>query len=420
MKLNAVAMGCILLNVACSAACSGSSPKNGQGAQAGAGGSSGGTGNASGGMPTAGSGASMGTAGKPPIGPLTPAMGTPGVWEEVTSPDMDPALFTGSSTYGVGNIVTDPARPTDMYVGGYGSIWKSTDYGLTWKEIPSNPKPPSLALGHVLAVAGTEPATLWMASLNGAEHVYRSRDAGLTFTLTGAVPEQPDAASLYSIEVDPNDPTHLITGLHEQDGVLESTDAGDTWKFVSKTGGFPSGGKSWFPYFVNAGDAGKTRLTWFAIAQDGGSAVMTSDGGKTWKIPSGLDGLQHPHGSAGFFQHEQSIFVAGVRGPEGDGVYRSTDGGGTWARVVQGSGGVAWGTPKNVYAMWGWACGGCGLDEGGPEYQTAPMPGTEWTKPTLPERLVWGPNSVAVTSDGKRHIMVGSMWATGLWRYVEP
>ena len=31
-----------------------------------------------------------------------PAKGTPGVWEDVTSPDMDPALFMGSSGFGVG------------------------------------------------------------------------------------------------------------------------------------------------------------------------------------------------------------------------------------------------------------------------------------------------------------------------------
>ena len=44
-----------------------------------------------------------------------------------------------------------------------------------------------------------------------------------------------------------------------------------------------------------------------------------------------------------------------------------------------------------------------------------------WTKiSTLPSALVWGPNSVAVTSDGTHSIFVGSMWATGLWRYVEP
>jgi len=409
--------------VAFTAACGTGEPTTAAAGAAGqaAGGSAGSSSATGGSNSSAGSGGNPGGAGKANGGSggalvLTPAQGTPGVWEEVTSPEMDPELF--SDGFGIGNIVTDPARPTDLYAGGYGSIWKSTDYGLTWSKINSEPNPPSLALGHVLEVAGTTPPTLWMANLIGVEHVFKSTDGGLTFKLTGAIPELPDAASLYSIEVDPNDATHLISGLHEQDKVLESIDGGETWKFVSGTG-WPAGGKSWFPYFIDMGDAAKTSKTWLAIGQDGGSAVLTTDGGATWKKPTGLDGLMHPHGGTGFYQDAAALFIAGVGGP-GDGVYRSTDVGMSWTRVATGSGGVVWGTPKNLYVMWGWACAGCGVDEGGPQYQTAPQPGTTWTKGTVPAELDWGPNSVAVTSDGTHSIIVGSMWATGLWRYVEP
>jgi hypothetical protein len=439
-------------------ACSSSDSRNGAdggkhhaaSAEAGAAGGAGGSGHAiSGGQPsggaTTGSGGATGTGARTGNGGETgsgktgtagatdgsdaasggkpstpPAMGTPGVWEDVTSPDMDPALFMGASGFGVGNIVADPARPTDMYVGGYGSIWKSTDYGLTWNKLDAKPNPPYIPLGHVLAVAGTTPATLWMASVSGAQHVYRSTDGGLTFALTGSIPEQPDAASLYSIVVDPHDPTHLLSGLHEQDKVLESTDGGATWKFVSGSG-WPAGGKSWFPFFLDTGDRATTAKTWFAIAQDGGSAVKTTDGGKTWAKPNGIANLKHPHGTAGLFQNGKTIFVAGVGADTtGDGVYRSTDLADDFSRVTTGSGGIVWGSTKNLYVMWGWACAGCGLSEGGPQYQTAPYPGDAWTKPNLPAALVWGPNSVATTSDGTHSIYVGSMWATGLWRYVEP
>ena len=395
---------------------SGAPSSAGAGAGAGAGGAKGEGGAAAGGTPTAGTGGIVANGGNTGA-PRPPAMGTVGVWEDVTSNEMDPELFKGDSAFGVGNIVADPARPTDMYVGGYGSIWKSTDYGLTWKKLNSKPNPEDLALGHVLAVAGTTPATLWMATGIGEEHVYRSTDGGSTFKLTGLIPEDPNAASLYSIVVDPGNANHLITGLHEADKIFESNDAGDTWVSVSGAG-FPSGGKSWFPFFVNAGDAAKTSKTWFAIAQDGGSAVMTSDGGKTWVKPKGIEGLQHPHGGSQLYQNGNTLFVAGIYGP-GTGVYRSLDLGKNWTRVSEGSGAIVWGSEKNVYAMWGWACGGC---TDGADYRTAKQPGDldTWMEGTVPEKLNWGPNSVATTSDGKHTIFVGSMWATGLWRYVEP
>jgi hypothetical protein len=347
-----------------------------------------------------------------------PATGTPGLWEDVTSSEMPAEAFMGPGGFGVGNIVADPARPTDLYVGGYGDIWKSTDYGATWGRLDSQPKPPSLALGHVLAVAGTTPATLWMANVIGDQKVFKSTDGGLTFTLTGTLPEKYDS-SFYSIVVDPRDPTHLITGFHEADRVAESTDGGETWKFVSGAG-WPAGGISWFPFFVDTGAAATTRKTWLAIAQNGASAVMTSDGGATWTKPPGLEGLQHPHGGSQLYQTGRTLFIGGGTGPMGDGVYRSADLGATWTRVAMGNVAVVWGTPKNVYAMWGWACASC---DGGTQLQTAPQPGDlgAWTKPTdVPAALDWGPNSVAVTSDGTHQIFVGSMWATGLWRYVEP
>jgi hypothetical protein len=350
---------------------------------------------------------------------LTPATGTPGVWENVTSPAMPASLFTGASGFGVGNIVVDPARPSDLYVGGYGSIWKSTDYGKTWSELPSQPNPPYLPLGHVLAVAGTTPATLWMANVAGDMKVYKSVDGGLTFKMTGTLPTKIDS-SFYSIVVDPHDATHLITGFHEADKVAESTDAGETWTLASGAG-WPAGGISWFPFFVETGDAATTRKTWFAIAQNGGSAVMTSDGGATWTEPKGIEGLQHAHGGSQLYQTGRTLFIGGGQTAMGDGVYRSTDLGANWTRVAQGNVAIVWGTAKMVYGMWGWACASCGLKEGGPQFQTAPQPGTDWVKgPTLPDGLVWGPNSVAVTSDGTHNVFVGSMWATGLWRYVEP
>jgi hypothetical protein len=76
-----------------------------------------------------------------------------------------------------------------------------------------------------------------------------------------------------------------------------------------------------------------------------------------------------------------------------------------------------WGTSKNVYAMYAWACSGCNL---GPQFERAPSPGTSWAPVATPSELQIGPNSVVVTSDNAgRSIFVALMWDQGLWRYVE-
>ena len=357
----------------------------------------------------------------PPI-----ATGTPGQWENVTAPEMPASLFTGSSGFGVGNIVQDPKRPTDMFAGGYGSTWKSTDYGLHWTEVKSNPVPPYGPLGHVLAIADDDgtTATLWNAAPIGAQKVYRSTDAGLTFTLTGTLSGGPDA-TLYSIVVDPNDSRHLLSGFHETDGLAESIDGGDTWSYVGQTG-WPTGGISWFPFFLDTGDPKTTRTTWLAIAQNGGSLCITRDGGAGahWTIPNGIGGLNHPHGNSGIFQMGDTLFVGGTHSDGasvGDGVYKSLDLGASWTQVSDHAAGIVFGSSKNVYAMWSWACAQCTWDNVDLQYLVAPQPGTIWSGGAkVANGLNWGPNSVAATSDGTHAIYVGSMWSSGLWRYVEP
>ncbi len=350
-------------------------------------------------------GGSESTGGGPPL-PPDPciAAGTcpPGEWIDVTPTDL------GDVEFGPGPVVRDPGKPTDLYMAGGGDgLWKSEDYGNTWSRI--NDTIGYVPMGLIMAVAPTEPATLWVA---GYQHLLRSVDGGASFEMFPF--DFP--AELYSIQVDPYDSDHLVSGLHEADGIVESVDAGETWTDVAGPT-LPAGGVSWYAFFIDEGDPKVTRQTWFAIAQNGASAVITRDGGDTWTVPQGLQGLNHPHGNTQIFQRDQTIFVAGVGGP-GDGVYRSIDGGEAFERVLEGSRAIVWGTDDAVYSMWGWACADCDL---GASFSTAPLPGGDtWSMPDVPEALIIGANHIAVTSDGEHDIFVGTMWSSGVWRYVEP
>lgn len=308
---------------------------------------------------------------------------------------------------GIAGCVVDPGHPSELYAGGGGDgLWKSVDYGNTWTKI--NDEIGYVPMGLILAVAGTEPATVWVA---GYRVVKKSIDGGVTFT---DVPNDLPA-ELYSISIDPYDDDHLISGLHEADGLVESTDGGATRTPLAGTG-FPSGGVSWYPFFVDTGSAGTTARTRLAIAQNAGSVTITRDGGASWTIPDGIDGLEHAHGNAQIFQRGSTLFVPGVEGP-GQGLYRSDDLGATFTRILDGAFSIAWGTDRNVDTMWGWACADCDLGAG---FRVASLPAATWTSPTVPDDLVIGANHIAVTSDGTHDIFVGTMWSTGIWRYVEP
>jgi hypothetical protein len=372
-----------------------------------------------------GSSASSGDGGSKatPTGPvpLDPCVAAntcpPGTWVNVTPASMNASVLSPTANaFGPGAIVGDPARPSDLYIGaGNDGTWKSTDYGNTWNRINSDI--PASPIGVPIAVAGTQPAaTIWINAGGGHGEVQKSTDGGNTFTKMGGG----QAADLYSIKVDPYDSTHLVSGLHEADGLVESTDGGSTWHAVGGAG-WPTGGISWFPFFVDTGDAKGTRGTWLAIAQDGASVVKTTNNGANWAIPGGINGLQHPHGASQMYQNGSTIFAAGLYGPNNtQGVYRSTDSGDNWTNVdgsINAPQAVVWGSSKNVYAMWGWACSDCSL---GTNIETAAQPGTSWSKGSVPDALVIGPNSLVVTSDGTHTIFVGVMWAMGIWRYVEP
>ena len=94
------------------------------------------------------------------------------------------------------------------------------------------------------------------------------------------------------MNVDPYDGQHLLVGYHEKPGLIESTDAGDTWTIITP----PDNGISVYPYFVDTGNAETTRQTWLTISQAiSGGLHRTSDGGNSW---TKVETAEHDHGAS--------------------------------------------------------------------------------------------------------------------------
>jgi hypothetical protein len=360
-----------------------------------------------------------------PKGTGAASAGVVGDWSDVTPAgiSLKNADFNGDN-YGAQDVLVDPVRASDLYAFFcHQGVFKSSDYGLTWNKVNRGENAAAIDGGKPWGAAidtdrcrdPKQPPTLYLTGSQGA--FWTSFDGGVNWQRS-SLPEdgKPRPQDAYDVDVDPYDGKHLIVGFHEESGLAESSDGGQSWRSVTLAGGM-SAGVSWYGFFIDTGAAATTRMTWLMIAQATGGDVgtwRTDDGGASWKR---VESNEHGHGQAQLFQAAGVVYMAGVYGTNGWGVYRSTDHAATWTHV--GSGGSqngVYGTGKYVYAQSGGANAG-GTDQSQSERAALPE-GSAWT--VWPVKIGNGPKHAAVTYDGAHYIVVGGNWLSGLWRYVEP
>src|SRR5207253_5790817 len=146
--------------------------------------------------------------------------------------------FRGGRTVGATGV---PGQPNVFYIGvNNGGVWKTNDYGLTWKPIFDDQ--PTGSIG-ALAVAPSDPNILYVGSGEGLQRpdlsvgdgVYKSTDAGKTWEHLGLR----DGYQIASIIVDPRDPNRLFVavlghpyGPNTERGVYGSKDGGKSFQRV--------------------------------------------------------------------------------------------------------------------------------------------------------------------------------------------
>jgi|CXWL01.1.fsa_nt_gi photosystem II stability/assembly factor-like uncharacterized protein len=232
--------------------------------------------------------------------------------------------FRGGRAVAGTGVVGDPRT---YYMGTTGGgVWKTSDMGISWRNV-SDGYFDTTTIGAI-AVAPSDANVVYVGTgehairgvmTHSGDGVYRSTDAGKTWTKVGLEPTR----HIARIAVHPTNPDLVyvaaqgaLYGPSKERGVFKSADGGVTWRNVlyvdERTGAAEL-----------SMDATNPRILY---------AAMWEHGRKPWQVVSG--------------------------GP-GSGLYKSTDSGETWTRMTEGlpkemgkmSIAVSRSNPEKVYAL---------------------------------------------------------------------
>jgi len=292
-----------------------------------------------------------------------------GVPAEAQTPDdpnttLEPALFedldyrmVGPSRGGrVTTVAGHPDQPHTFYMGSVGGgVWKTTNYGNTWKNVTDGTDLTTGSMGAVrvapsdtsIIYAGTGTDGIRSLIVTG-RGIYKSTDAGENWELMGLE----NTGQIGAVEIHPQDPETAYAaalghpfGTNEQRGLFKTTDGGDTWEktlFVSDSVGVidvemhPEN-----PEILYVGAWRGERKPWTIISgcasPCGDGIYKSTDGGETWeqvltaeKMPEELIGKIDLGVSAA---NPNRVYALVEAKPPAEGLYRSDDQGETWELV---------------------------------------------------------------------------------------
>jgi photosystem II stability/assembly factor-like uncharacterized protein len=204
----------------------------------------------------------------------------------------------------VGAVAVSDSNPDIVYIGmgescirgnilpGDG-VYKSTDAGKTWTHVGfAN----SDAISKI-RIHPTNPDIVFVADFgkygttSDERGVYKSTDGGKTWK---KVLGRDNKTGAVDVEIDRKNPNVLFAALWEAyrveyqmssggpgSGLFKSTDGGETWKEITRTGGLPQGVYGKMSVAISGADSNRV---YALVENDKGGLYSSDDAGATWKV----------------------------------------------------------------------------------------------------------------------------------------
>lgn len=204
-----------------------------------------------------------------------------------------PALMGGR----IADIAVSPTDPSTWYVAaGSGSLWKTTNRGITWQPVFDDQS--SYSMGCV-AIDPNNSETVWVGTgenvsgrhVGWGDGIYKSTDGGKTWKNMGLQ----DSEHIGKILIDPRNSEVIFVAVEGplwasggDRGVYKSIDGGKTWKVAleidENTGSTDIEFDPSNPDIIYAAAYQRRRHTWALLSGGPQSGIYKStDNGDTWK-----------------------------------------------------------------------------------------------------------------------------------------